>query len=176
MLNPAYAAALGTTGHLLSATASTARNAIAAILTPADILLDVDVPTKNRALEEAARHVAARHGLANDGVHASLVEREKFGSTALGRGIAIPHARVTGLSQPIAAFVRLKWAIAFDAPDGRPVSDMLCLLVPRRATEAHLLLLAEVAEMFCDKSFREELRSRVHAADVHEAFVRWRRG
>ncbi len=175
MLNSAYATALGTTRRRHSATASAPRNAIAAILTPADIVLDVDVPTKNRAFEEIARFIAAPHGLVDGEVQASLVERERIGSTGLGHGIAIPHARVRGLTQPIAAFIRLKLAIAFDAPDDKPVSDILCLLVPRHATDAHLLLLAEVAEMFCDKSFREHLRSCGNAAEVHAAFARSRR-
>ncbi len=174
MLNSAYATALGTTGRHLCAAASAPRNAIAAILTPADILLDVDVPTKNRAFEEIAKVIAAPHGLVDGEVQASLVEREKIGSTAVGHGFAIPHARVRGLPQPIAAFVRLKCALDFDAPDGKPVSDILCLLVPRHATEAHLLLLAEVAEMICDKSFREHVRSCGNAAEVHAAFTRWR--
>ena len=174
MLNSAYATALGTTVRRPYATASAPRNAIAAILTPADILLDVDVPTKNRAFEEIARFIAAPHGLVDRDVQASLVERERIGSTGLGHGIAIPHARVRGLTQPIAAFVRLKCALDFDAPDGKPVSDILCLLVPRHATEGHLLLLAEVAEMFCDKAFREHLRNCDNAAEVHAAFARWR--
>ena len=110
-------------------------NAVAEILTPDDILLDLDVPTKERAMEELARFIGARHGLLDRDVHAGLVEREKIGSTALGLGIAIPHARVKGLSHAIAAFVRMKWAILFDAPDGKPVSDMLVLLVPRHATD-----------------------------------------
>jgi len=171
MLNPTCATAPSLLGRRLR---PTPRNAIAAILTPTDILLDVDVPTKNRAFEEAAGFIGGLHGLVDEEVHARLVEREKIGSTGIGHGFAIPHARVKGLSQPIIAFVRLKCAIEFEAPDGKPVSDMLCLLVPRHATERHLLLLAEAAEMFCDKSFREHLRGCLGAAEVHAAFVQWR--
>ena len=152
-----------------------ARNAVAEILTPDDILLDLDVPTKERAMEELARFIGARHGLLDRDVHAGLVERERIGSTALGLGVAIPHARVKGLSHAIAAFVRMKWAILFDAPDGKPVSDILVLLVPWHATEEHLLLLAQAAEMFCDTSFREDLRACVETAEVHAAFAQWRR-
>ena len=150
-----------------------ARNAVAEILTPDDILLDLDVPTKGRAIEEVARFIGARHGLLDRDVHARLVEREEVGSTALGLGVAIPHARVKGLSHAIAAFVRMKWAILFDAPDGKPVSDMLVLLVPRQATDTHLLLLAQAAEMFCDNAFRERLRKCVDGAEIHAAICQW---
>jgi PTS system nitrogen regulatory IIA component len=155
-------------------TASPARYAIAAVLSPDDILLDLAAYSKQRAFEDISRLVAARHGLPEEHVLASLLEREKIGSTALGQGFAIPHARVAALSRPIAAFVRTEMPIPFDAPDGKPVSDLLVLLVPQRATEAHLLLLAEAAEMFCDVSFRERLRGCVDSAAVHSAFAQWR--
>jgi len=141
--------------------------ALASILTPADVLLDVDAPTKRRALREIARFVAGRHGLIEADVHASLVEREEIGSTGLGFGIAIPHARVTGLSLPVAGFLRTKAPIEFGAPDDKPVSEMLVLLVPLQATDEHLHLLAEVAEMVSDRKLRESLRTRVDAAAVH---------
>jgi PTS system nitrogen regulatory IIA component len=141
--------------------------ALASILTPADVLLDVDAPTKRRALREIARFVAGRHGLIEADVHASLVEREEIGSTGLGFGIAIPHARVTGLSLPVAGFLRTKAPIEFGAPDDKPVSEMLVLLVPPQAADEHLQLLAEVAEMFSDRKLRESLRTRVDAAAVH---------
>ena len=69
----------------------------------------------------------------------------------------------------------MKIPIPFDAPDGKPVSDLFVLLVPQHATETHLSLLAGVAEMFCDVSFREELRACVQADRIHAAFATWRR-
>ena len=174
MLNPACPTTPVATRLRPGATVSTSRNAIAAILNPSDVLLDLDVPTKKRALEDISRFVGARHGLVDDEVYASLVEREEIGSTALGQGFAIPHARVPGLSRAIAAFVRTEIPIPFDAPDGKPVSDMLVILVPQHATDAHLMLLAQAAEMFCDVSFRERLRASVDAAEVHATFAQWR--
>jgi PTS system nitrogen regulatory IIA component len=143
------------------------RRALASILTPSDVLLDVDATTKRRALQEIARFIAGRHGLIEANIHASLVEREKIGSTGLGFGIAIPHARVTGLAYPIAAFMRTKAPIEFGAPDDKLVSEMLVLLVPPQAADEHLHLLAEVAEMFSDRKLRESLRTRVDPAAVH---------
>lgn len=174
MLNSGCPMTHSATRARLVATTIASRNAIAAILNPSDVLLDLDVPTKKRALEDISRFVGARHGLVDEDVYASLVEREEIGSTALGQGFAIPHARVPGLSRPVAAFVRMKLAIPFDAPDGKPASDMLVILVPQHATEAHLLLLAQAAEMFCDPSFRERLRTSVDAPEVHAAFAQWR--
>ena len=174
MLKPACSTTGPAPRHGLGATASASRNAIAAVLAPTDIFLELDVPTKARALEAIARFVGARHGLLVGDVCASLGEREEIGSTALGLGVAIPHARVKGLARPIAAFVRLKIPIPFDAPDGKPVSDLFVLLVPQHATETHLLLLAQAAEMFCDVSFREGVRSCAQPAEVHAAFTQWR--
>ncbi len=174
MLNPAYATTHFARQPCLGTTTSESWNDIAAILTPADILLDLDVPTKGRALEEIARFISTRHGLVDEDVRASLVKRETIGSTAVGCGVAIPHARVKDLLRPVAAFVRMKMPIPFDAPDGKPVSDLFVLLVPQHATEAHLLLLAQVAEMFCDVSFREGLRACTHDDGIHAAIAQWR--
>ena len=175
MLNPACATTPVATRARPSTAVGAPRSPITAILTPADILLDLDVPTKNRVLEEISRFVGARHGLREEKVYASLAEREKIGSTALGCGVAIPEARVGGLSRLIAAFIRMKIPIPFDAPDGKPVSDLFVLLVPQDATDAHLLLLAQVAGMFGDVSFREGLRGCVQAAEVHAALAQWRK-
>jgi nitrogen PTS system EIIA component len=153
---------------------SASPNAIASLLSPADVLLDLDVHSKQRSMEEIARFIGARHGLPARDVLASLEEREKLGSTALGRGVAIPHARVKGLSAPIAAFVRLTMPIPFDAPDGNPVGDLFVLLVPEQATGAHLQLVAQIAEMFCEMSFRDELRNSVAVPDIHATFTRWK--
>ena len=171
MLDSACATPPVAIGPRLDTSEDTQRDAIAAILTPADILLDLDEPTKERALEAIARFVAARHGLVEENVHASLVKREKIGSTGVGCGIAIPHARVKYLSRPAAAFVRMKLPIPFDAPDGKPVSDLFVLLVPQHATETHLSLLAGVAEMCCDVSFRDDLRACGDADGIHAALA-----
>jgi len=149
-----------------------ARNALAAILGPADVLLGLDVPTKNRAFQQIARFMASRHGVVEADVYEGLAEREELGSTGLGYGIAVPHARIPGLVRPVAAYVRTGLPIPFDAPDGRPVGDMLILLVPEQATDAHLELLAEVADLFRDRSFRERLRVSSDPLTVHLMLTR----
>jgi PTS system nitrogen regulatory IIA component len=155
-------------------TAGPQPNVLARLLAPEDILLDVQATTRDRVFAEVGRLIGARHGLREQDIVAGLVEREAHGSTALGQGVAIPHARVNGLAQPILAFVRTRLAIPFDAPDAKPVSSLLVLLVPERATDAHLALLAQAASMFCDKTFRDQLSASVTARDVVATFAAWR--
>jgi PTS system nitrogen regulatory IIA component len=148
-------------------------NPIAQLLSPEDILLDVDASSKKRVFEEVGRLFERRHGLAQARVVDSLSAREKLGSTGLGHGVAIPHARVKGLSKAMAAIVRTRLPIPFDAPDGKPVSDMVVLLVPEQATEEHLQILAWIAQAFADRQFRQRLRTCVDAASVSRLFADW---
>ena len=106
-------------------------------------------------------------------VAASLAHREKIGSTGLGEGVAIPHARVKDLERIQVAYAHLKIPISFDAPDGKPVSDVLVLLVPKQATEEHLSILAEATQMFSDRQFRDRLHLCKHALEVKQLFQSW---
>jgi len=148
-------------------------NMIAPLLSPEHIRIDLNAGAKNRVFEEAGQILAAQPGLDATRVMESLATREKMGSTAIGQGVALPHARIKGLQQPLAAFIHLSRPIPFDAPDGKPVSMVLVLLVPDRATEAHLQLLAEAAQIFSDRRFRDHLRNQQNAAAVHQAFADW---
>jgi PTS system nitrogen regulatory IIA component len=148
-------------------------NVAAQLLSSEDILLDLDVSTKERVFEEVGRLFERRHGLPQTQVVESLNAREKLGSTGLGQGVALPHARIKTLQQAVAAFVRMKLPIVFDAPDGKPVWGMLILLVPERATEQHLQILAEFAQMFGDSHFRERLRMCDDAGAVYQLMSQW---
>jgi PTS system nitrogen regulatory IIA component len=149
-------------------------NAIGDILSEDDIMLDLDAPDKASAFEAIADFLERRRGLDAEQIRASLAEREELGSTGLGRGVAIPHARVKGLHRATAVFARLKIPMAFDAPDAKPVSDMLVLLVPEQPNDEHLKVLALLAEMFCDTSFRATLRSLDDHKDIHQLFATWK--
>lgn len=148
-------------------------NLIAPLLSPERIRIDLDANTRSRVFEEVGQLFAAHAGLDATRVAESLAVREALGSTGLGQGFALPHARVKGLRQPLAAFIRLSLPIPFDAPDGKPVSELLVLLVPEQATEAHLQLLADAAQMFGDRRFRDHLRKQSDAASVVQAFADW---
>ncbi len=139
-----------------------------------DIIFELDAASKTGAFEALADHLQRKHGLDARQVCASLAKREELGSTGLGRGVAIPHARLEGLHDAVAVFARLSMPVAFDAPDNKPVSDMLVLLVPEHANNTHLEILADVAAMFCERDFRSALCAATDAASVQQLFATWR--
>jgi len=148
-------------------------NQIAELLPLANIALDIDVPSKARLFEAAGALFAASSGLDALVVASSLAAREKLGSTGLGQGIAIPHGRIKGLKEARGAFLRLSQPVSFDAPDGKPVSQVFVLLVPEQATDLHLQLLSELAQMFSERTFREKLAGAASAADLVSLFKHW---
>ncbi|MDO8778087.1 MAG: PTS sugar transporter subunit IIA [Burkholderiaceae bacterium] len=143
---------------------------LAQYLWPEDILLDIEVSCKDQLFDEIGRHMEREHAMQREWVAAGLSRREQVGSTGLGEGIAIPHARVEDLSRIQVAYLRLKKAIPYDAPDGCPVSDVLVLLVPKQATEEHLRILADASQIFADREFRTRLRTCRHAIEVKSLF------
>lgn len=146
---------------------------IAELLPAGNILLDLDAGSKSSLFDAVAGLFEARRGLSRRLVVDSLLAREKLGSTGLGQGIAIPHGRIRGLTEAQGAFVRLKSPIPFDAPDGKPVALVFVLLVPEQATEQHLQLLSELAQMFSETRFRDSLASSADAARLHTVFADW---
>ena len=118
----------------------------------------MDVGSKKRVFEQAGLLFENTLHVARSQVFDSLFARERLGSTGLGQGVAIPHGRIKGLREAAAVLVRMKEAIPFDAPDGLPVNLACILLVPEKATDKHLQILSELAQMFSDKAFREKLR------------------
>ena len=148
-------------------------NKIAELLPAANILLDLDADTKTRLFDAMGALFERTSGLGRAIVTSSLAARERLGSTGLGQGIAIPHGRIKGLAKATGAFVRLRAPIAFDAPDGKPVSQVFVLLVPEQATEAHLQLLSELAQMFSERTFRDRLTSATDPAELARLFEAW---
>lgn len=132
-------------------------NHIAKLLPIENIALDLDASSKKRVFEQAGLLFEKSQGIARSTVFDSLFAREKLGSTGLGQGIAIPHGRIKGLKEATGAFLRLAAPVAFDSPDGKPVSLLFVLLVPEQATEQHLQILSELAQRFSDRVCREAL-------------------
>ena len=149
-------------------------NLVAQILPLSNVVVDLDMSSKKRVFEQAGLLFENNHSIARAQVFDSLFAREKLGSTGLGQGVAIPHGRVKGLKNAIGALVRMKTPIPFDAPDGQGVSLIFLLMVPDRATDAHLQILSELAEMFSDKAFRDQLLAAATAADIHALISHWR--
>jgi len=142
-------------------------NHLSRILPVGNIVLDMSATSKKRAFEQAALLFENHHGLARSMVFDSLFSRERLGSTALGEGVAVPHGRVKGLTQVQSAFVRLARPVPFDAPDGQPVNLLFFLLVPEAATQQHLDILAELAQLLSDKSLRERLNTEPDSKIIH---------
>jgi nitrogen PTS system EIIA component len=148
-------------------------NLISKLLPLANIVLDLDVSSKKRVFEQTGLLFENNHQIARSLVFDSLFAREKLGSTGLGQGVAIPHGRLKGLKEALGAVVRTRQPIPFDAPDGQNVALIFVLLVPDRATDAHLQILSELAQMFSDKAFREQLLAAPDAGAVHRLISEW---
>ena len=149
-------------------------NLVAQILPLPNVVIDMDLASKKRVFEQVGLLFENNHNIARAQVFDSLFGREKLGSTGLGQGVAIPHGRVKGLKNAVGALVRMKAPIPFDAPDGQGVGLIFILMVPDRATDLHLQILSELAEMFSDKTFREQLNAAPAASDLHALISNWR--
>jgi PTS system nitrogen regulatory IIA component len=146
---------------------------VAKLLPPANVLLDLQVSSKKRLFEQVGLLFENNHGIGRSLVFDSLFARERLGSTGLGQGVAIPHGRIKGLKDALGAFVRLAQAVPFDAPDAKPVQLLFVLLVPEQATEKHLQILSELAQMFSDRALRESMTLAADAAALHQLISAW---
>jgi nitrogen PTS system EIIA component len=148
-------------------------NRISQLLPESNILLDLEATSKKRLFEQVGALFEDHAQIARAVVFDSLFAREKLGSTGLGQGIALPHGRIKGLQKAMGAFVRPRQPIPFDSPDGKPVTQVFVLLVPEEATEEHLQLLSELAEMFSERSFRDRLSASNDPNSLHQLFSTW---
>lgn len=146
---------------------------ITKILAPGNVFLDLEMGSKKRVFEHVGILFENSHGIARSVIFDSLFAREKLGSTGLGQGVAIPHGRIKGLKEATCAFVRLKEPIPYDAPDGLPVSLICALLVPANATDLHLQILSELAQLFSDKQIREALMQEADPVAAWKLISTW---
>ena len=143
-------------------------------LCPQEIELDLDVPKRWEALRAVSATIERAQRLNAAPVFRALWRREQAASTGVGNGLAIPHARITGITDPVTVYVRTKTPLGFPAPDGKRVSELFVILVPADdANERNLLLLALVAEAFSDRDFRDRLTAASDVCDVRSAFAQW---
>jgi len=141
---------------------------IAQILPPANIAIDVAADSQRAVFEQAALLFENNHQLPRAQIVDSLLAREKLGSTGLGHGIALPHGRIKGLREAVGAFIKLKAPIPFDSPDGQPVGCLFILLVPAQATDLHLQILGELAQVFSSRRLREDLQKSDDVSRIHQ--------
>ena len=146
--------------------------AVADILPPENIELDVCLGSRKKMLHYLSELISRyQPHLDQEVVFKTLNERERLGSTAVGSGIALPHARLPGLDSLILAVLRLQNGIEYDAPDNQPIWLVVCLLVPDNANDAHLNLLARLAAHFQRKPFLQLIRTASTVQDVYRHFL-----
>ncbi len=138
-----------------------------------NIVLGLSVTSKKRVFEQAGLIFESQSGIARSLVTDNLFARERLGSTGLGEGVAIPHGRIEGLKRPVAALIRLAEPIPFEAPDGEPVSLLIFLLVPEQATQQHLEILSEIAQLLSDKNTRTQLTTENDRTAVYRLLEKW---
>mgnify|MGYP000843965193 FL=1 len=149
-------------------------NRLASILPAPQVMVGVDATSKKRAFEEAGLLFENLHGLNRALVTDCLFARERLGSTGLGHGVAIPHGRIRGLKAPMAAVLQLATPIGFDSPDDHPVGLLIFLLVPEAATQKHLEILSEIAELLSDAPLREKIKASDDASVLHALIATWK--
>jgi PTS system nitrogen regulatory IIA component len=134
----------------------------------------LEIGSKKRVLQQLGELLASSTpGLSPEAVFDHLLERERLGSTGLGHGIALPHARMPQLDRAVGAFVQLRTGVDFDAIDDLPVDLAFGLLVPQEANEAHLQLLAKLASMFSNDMLCEKLRNGADAQELFQHIQEW---
>lgn len=146
---------------------------VSRLLPESRVIIDLDVASKKRVFEHVGLVFESSLGIGATTVYESLFTRERLGSTGLGQGIAVPHGRIKGLREAAGAFIRLKQAIAFEAPDGKPVSLIFALLVPHKETEVHLQILSELADMFSDRALRGQIEAAGTPEELRHLIVSW---
>lgn len=131
------------------------------------VIASMKAASAKQALQELGRRAAEAYGLDFRQVTDGLLAREKLGSTAMGSGVAIPHARVPGLDHIVGLFARLEKPVEFDAPDGQGIDLMFALLAPEGAGADHLRALARVSRLLRTDTMRRKLRDSDDASALH---------
>jgi len=137
------------------------------LLLPERVIAGLRVSDKAQLTGELSRRAAAALQLASQPVEAALTARERLGSTGLGRGFALPHARLDGLDRFFGLFARLARPIDFEAIDERPVDLVFLLLIPENSESEHVAALAAISRRMRDRTFVQQLRKATGAAEMH---------
>lgn len=144
---------------------------ISDFLTPADVVIDMRTSQKQQVLQELAGKAATSLGLQADYVASELLKREALGSTGMGNGVAIPHARLPMVKRPHGVLARLKPPINFDAIDGQPVDLIFLLLLPAPPDADQLTALALVARTLKVPGMLDRLRQAKSVSDLYAAMI-----
>jgi PTS system nitrogen regulatory IIA component len=144
---------------------------ISDLLSPNDVMIDVRASNKRQLLQELAAKAADSIGLRVDQVAPDLLKREELGSTGIGRGVAIPHARLQDVQRPYGLLARLKAPIEFDAIDGQAVDIVFVLLLPAAAESGQIGALAQVARTLRPAENLARLRAARNTSELYSAIA-----
>lgn len=145
---------------------------ISELLADGGVVLRSGASSKRQALHTVAEAAAQALGLPENRVLEALLEREALGSTGLGSGVAVPHARLEGIDRVTAVFVRLDTPVAYGAVDDRPVDLLFALFAPPRDGAEHLRALAAISRALRSPEMREQLRQARTTDAIRALFVR----
>lgn len=144
---------------------------IADLITPQCVIAAIRASDKAQLLRELSERAAKLLAIGSQTILDALRSREMLGSTGVGRGIALPHARVAGLEQFFGLFARLERAINFDAIDDRPIDLVFLLLIPEQAGDDHLAALACVSRRLRDREIADGLRAAKTGAELYDVLT-----
>ncbi len=143
-------------------------------ISPDNVACGIKANSRKRVLEVLGNVLSENNeSVSAQEVFNSLHSRERLGSTGIGHGIALPHGRMSNLESVLGAFVQLESGVDFDSPDGQEVDLLFALLVPEEFTEIHLKLLAQLSQMFKDKTLCDQLRRAKSRQTLHDLLIEW---
>jgi len=139
---------------------------ISSLLSPERIFINTEISSKKRLLEFIATQVSDQYQLTQATLYNNLLDRERLGSTGLGKGFAVPHARLADLDSAVGLFIKLENPINFEAPDNKPVDLVFAIIIPDHATDQHLQTLSALAKVFSQASVCEAIRQASFSEEV----------
>jgi PTS system nitrogen regulatory IIA component len=139
---------------------------ITSLLVENRIFSQADITSKKRLLEFIAEKAAEELEIPQSAIYNKLLERERLGSTGLGQGIAVPHARLDNLKEAHACLVKLNEGVNYDAVDKQSVDLIFALFIPEESTEEHLQILAALARIFSQKPVTDKIRNSSSAEEI----------
>jgi PTS system nitrogen regulatory IIA component len=144
---------------------------ISDFLSPADVTVDIHATNKGQLLRDLATKAAGTRSLSANQIASELLKREELGSTGTGGGVAIPHARIQGITKPLGVLAKLRQPIDFDAIDGQPVDLVFVLLLPVTTESGQLGTLASIARKLGAPEALVQLRRAKNVSELYSAMV-----
>jgi len=141
---------------------------ITALLSPERIFINAEITSKKRLLEFIAEQISSQFEIAQATLFSNLLDRERLGSTGLGKGFAVPHARLANIEEAVGMFIKLDQPVNFEAPDNQPVDLVFAIIIPEQATDQHLQILSALARVFS----QAEVCAAIRNANTSEEVVK----